>query len=627
MKLRFSRFIAASTLGAVLLASPVAFAITKEEVITLTKLGISDDEVIKAIDKDRTIFNLQIQDILALKQAGVTEGVIKHMLSTPQLYGKPATLEGGTTQPTVTQPETQREKTPEEMAAEEQRIRQEAAKLAEEAKKVRESQQKAYAQGVLKEGQELAKAGRFVEAIQAFQNFVAKGGYAPGSEEFYIAKYGIANALKEAGLLQSAAKNLVEVVLEGPDRPFFQPAFNDLMDLRTQINYSPPDLEELTKFYVGNMSQQFQDNFNYLLGEFFYDFSNFAQAVKYLDLVSPASPDYAKSLYLKGLVQVRNQLYRSALDSFQNAILATERNDSNPEVGDLAYLALARIAYESGDYDAAIYYYRKVPRQSTKLPVAFYESAWTYFVKGDYTRALGTFQALHSPVFDHYFYPELWILEGTAYLNMCRYDLAREAIDMFNKRVASLQEPMQRFMTSMRTPADFYTAVLQTANGQKEFLPKRLTAPVLANVDFFNLYRTIQQIEREQRIVQDNIAGLGAFGQELAGKLATIRQSRVNEIGIKIQQVLKRLQDELQQYAVKVTEIEVDLQVQEMERIDVETQKLFGEGEEIEKEEEASGEGAIAIVGADSMQWPFEGEYWSDEIGSYRSFITEVCTK
>jgi tetratricopeptide (TPR) repeat protein len=332
-------------------------------------------------------------------------------------------------------------------------------------------------------------------------------------------------------------------------------------------------------------------------------------------------------LYLKGLVQVRNQLYRSALDSFQNAILATERNDSNPEVGDLAYLALARIAYESGDYDAAIYYYRKVPRQSTKLPVAFYESAWTYFVKGDYTRALGTFQALHSPVFDHYFYPELWILEGTAYLNMCRYDLAREAIDMFNKRVASLQEPMQRFMTSMRTPADFYTAVLQTANGQKEFLPKRLTAPVLANVDFFNLYRTIQQIEREQRIVQDNIAGLGAFGQELAGKLATIRQSRVNEIGIKIQQVLKRLQDELQQYAVKVTEIEVDLQVQEMERIDVETQKLFGEGEEIEKEEEASGEGAIAIVGADSMQWPFEGEYWSDEIGSYRSFITEVCTK
>ena len=629
MKLRLTRFIATTTLGAVLLSSSLALGISKDEVITLTKLGISDDEVVKAIDKDRTVFTLQIQDILALKQAGVSEGVIKHMLNTPQLYGKKAedAMGGptGPTGPTTTGPA--RERTPEELAAEQEQIRRDAAKLAKEAKKVRETQQKAFAQGVLRRGQELAEEGKFVEAIQTFQDFVAKGNYPPGSEEFYIAKYGIANALKQAGLLQSAAKNLVEVVLEGPDRPFFIPAFEDLRDLRRQINYSPPDLEELTKFYVGGTSQKFQDGFNYMLGEFFYDFSNFSQALKYLDLVTPAAEEASKALYLKGLVQVRNQLYRSAIESFQNAILASERNESDPEIADLAFMALARIAYESGDYDAAIYYYRKVSKQSTKLPVAFYESAWTYFVKGDYSRALGTFQALHSPVFEHYFYPELWILEATAYLNMCRYDLARDAINTFNDRVASMMEPMSRFMQSMRTPADFYTAITQTANHQKEFLPEQLIEPVLANVDFYNLYRTIHQIEREQRIIQENMAGLGAFGQELDGKLATIRQSRVNEIGIKVQQVLKRVQDELQQYAVKVTEIEVDLQVQEMEKIDVETQKLFGEETEVKKEEEASGEGAIAIVGADSMQWPFEGEYWSDEIGSYRSFLTEVCTK
>ena len=629
MKPRFARFAALVALGAVLLASSLAYAISKEEVITLTKLGISDDEIVKAIDKDRTVFNLQIQDILGLKQAGVSEGVIKHMLSTPQLYGKKAedSMGGTTTTPTTPTPDLTRERTPEEMAAEQEKIRQEAQKLAEEARKVREAQQKAYAQGILKRGQELAQKGEFVAAIQQFQDFVQKGNYPPGSEEFYIAKYGIANALSQAGLIQSAAKNLVEVVLEGPDKPFFQPAFRDLRDLRQRINYSPPDLEELTKFYVGGFSQSFQDEYNYFLGEFFYDFSNFAQSVKYLDLVSADAPDSAKALYLKGLVQVRNQLYRSAIDSFQNAILATEKNDSDPEIGDLAYLALARIAYESGDYDAAIYYYRKVSKESTKLPVAFYESAWTYFVKGDYSRALGTFQALHSSYFDHYFYPELWILEATAYLNMCRYDRARDAINRFNDDVASLQEPMQRLMSNMRTPADFYMAVVQTGNGVKEFLPQRAIRPVLANVDFYNLYRTIHQIEKEQEVLQQNIGPLGAFGQELSGKLATIRQSRVNEIGIKIQQVLKRLQDELTQYSIKVTEIEVDLQVQEMERIDVETQKLFGEAEEVEKEEEASGEGAIAIVGADSMQWPFEGEYWSDEIGSYRSFLTEVCSK
>ena len=37
--------------------------------------------------------------------------------------------------------------------------------------------------------------------------------------------------------------------------------------------------------------------------------------------------------------------------------------------------------------------------------------------------------------------------------------------------------------------------------------------------------------------------------------------------------------------------------------------------------------GALAIVGAGSTEWPFEAEYWSDEIGSYRAFIKEKCSQ
>ena len=143
---------------------------------------------------------------------------------------------------------------------------------------------------------------------------------------------------------------------------------------------------------------------------------------------------------------MQNKLWRSALESFQNSILATEENKSDSEVADLAYLALARIAYESNNFDAAIYYYRKVSEESVKLATAFYESAWTYFIKGDYSRALGTFQALHSPVFEHYFYPELWVLEATIYLNLCHTDLTRKAIEMFNNRVAVLSQPLEEFL-------------------------------------------------------------------------------------------------------------------------------------------------------------------------------------
>jgi tetratricopeptide (TPR) repeat protein len=624
------KWMAGLCLLAVAIATPrLADAISKEEIITLTKLGISDDEVIKAIDKDRTVFELEIQDILALKQAGVTEGVIKHMLATPQLYGKQDTggTPGATTAAPTTTADPTREKTPEELQAEQDAIRQEAMRLAEEAKKVRDAQRKLYAQSILQKGQELAEDGQFVEAINQFQTFVSQGNFPPGSEEAYVAKYGIANALLKANLLQSAAKTLVEVVLEGPDRPFFQPALRDLRQVRKKISYSPPDLEEMTKFYVGGFSQTFQDEFNYMLGEFFYDFNNYTQALNYFDQVSASSPDYGKALYLKGLVQVRNKLYRSALESFQNAILATEANDSDESVSDLAFLALARIAYESGDYDAAIYYYRKIPLDSPKLPIAFYESAWTYFVKGDFSRALGTFQALHSPYFSHYFFPELWILEGTIYLNMCRYDTTREALDMFDKTVVSHMEPLEQFLRNVRTPGDFYTAIVDTANGRKGDLPAPLVKSVLANADFYNLYRTIRQIDWESETVQKNRAGLGGLGEELAAKLDQLRQSKINEAGIQIQKVLKTTQGEMQNFLIKKTEIEVDLDTEMLRQADVEIARLVGTPEEQAGVEKASGAGAAAVVGADSLQWPFEGEYWKDEIGAYRAFVEERCTR
>lgn len=684
---RYARLFGTVLALVTLLAAATAGAITKEEVITLSKLGIADAEVIKAIDKDRTVFDLKIQDILALKKAGVKEEVIKYMLSTPERFGKGA---GAPEQPVAGQPKAvpgpaAPVKTDAERKADEERMRLEAEKLKREMESAREAQKKAFADSQLQRAMELADDGNFAAAIQQFQDFLQKGGYGPESEENYRARYGIAYALAKADLLQSAAKLIVDVLLAGPDRPFFQPAFYELRRLRKEINYSPPDLEELTSFYVGRYSKSFQDEYNYFLGEFFYDYNNFERALKYLDEVSEEASDYPKSLYLKGLVMVRNNMFKSAVETFQLAILASERMGSpDPQVEDDAYLALARIAYESGNYDGAIYYYRKMRRDSPKLAAAFYESAWTYFAKGDYSRALGTFQVLHSPYFDHFFYPELWILEATVYLNMCHYDYAKEAIAAFKDRVATLALPLKQFMEQQRTPVDYYKGFVRAVNERKsDILPAQLTYPVLANVEFYNLYRTIQQVDDEVRRLEGARASLGSFGTDLLEKLNQIRQSRLNEVGIKIQQLLKGVDAELEEYSIKVKEIEVDL-------IDVETTTLTKEQAEImarqertgilgrlealarrggteadmkqfidtqdvlrglkpdeiealrtkkavpesiiaylfelTREEEEEG-GSIAIVGADSLEWPFEGEYWSDEIGGFRSFLREVCGK
>lgn len=606
--------------------SSICFPITKEEVITLAKLGIGPDEIIKAIEKDKTVFDLKIQDILELKKAGVPDDVIKFMLKTKEKFGGPSKPAEGVTPPTAPTPQV-REKTPEEIKAEEERQREEARKLAEEAKKAEEARRKAYAGRVMRKGLMLAEKGEWVEAIETFQKFISEGGYGPGTDEFYQAKFGIASALINGKLYQSGAKLLVEVLLEGPDKPFFKEAFLQLRALRKEIIYSPPDLEQLTKFFIGNFSQQFQDEFNYVLGEFFYDYGNYQRALKHFDAISDSAPDKARALYLTGLVQVRYKMFKSAVETFEKAIDITEKNKSDQSVIDLAYMALARIAFEAGSYDAAVFYYKKVPKESVRWPTVLYELAWTYLMKGDYSRSLGTFHVLlHSPYFSGTFFPELWILEARVYNDLCRYEQARKALDMFDHHVLSYHEQLRRFINAQRSPEDFYKNFVASMNGEKieNPLPREISYPVKSNVEFYNVYRTIRQIEKEQALVEKNRERLGNFAAEMLVKLAVLRKDRMFECGVKIQQILKELDATIGTAQEWEKEIDVDIDAAAIERMTRETRKLVGEYTE-EEETGKKREHSIAIVGGDTEVWAFQGDYWMDETLYFRGMLTSLC--
>jgi len=616
--------------------STSALAVTKEEIMTLAKLGISADEIVKAIDKDRTVFDLTVAQILDLKKANVPEAVIKYMLETPKKFASGATGGPGKPGPDAAPVEVE---TPEQIAAREDRLRQESSRLLEEKRNAEEAQRKAYADGVLKRGRDLADQGRYVDAIKAFESFVAQGNFAPDSEEAYFARFGIANALVKAGLLQAAASQLVDLVLEGPDRPFFQVTFQQLRALRQKVNYSPPQLERLVDFAgsIENFSESFRDEFNYVVGEFFHEGRSVAQSEAFLSKVTPTSADYGKAQFLLG--EFRVFLYgedptgalavrylQEAIGAFQKAIIATEENGSAGEVKELAFLALARIAYQIGDYDAAIYYYRKIPQGSYKQATAFYESAWVYFLKGDYSRALGTFHALDSPSFKHYFYPEMWILEATAYLNMCQFDRAKLALQRFEEETLPLIQPLENFLAATQRPEEFFKALVSMVNGQQLYgMPERLVASVLADVEFYNLYQTVRQIDGEIARVRKDSGALGAYATGLLDNLTQLKSDRTREIGLTIRLILRDVLQEMQKFRTKFIALGIDMEDLAIEELDRRSQ--LGDGANTAVTADAESGGQSAIIGSDTWRWPFEGEYWSDEIGSYRSMAPDICVR
>ena len=625
------------TMGMTSLGITEALAVTKEEIITLTRLGIGKDEVIKTIEKDRTVFELAVQDILQLRRAGVHPDVIKLMLESKQRFGAaPGQTPTAAPAPVAPAP-VQPEMTPEEKAAEEERLKLEAQRLAEEAQAARDAQRRAYAQGVLGKGKAQADEGKFVQAIQTFQQFLSDGAYQPGSEEYIIARFGIANALVKANLLQSAAETLMEVLLATSRRvqmdpeygaPFFKPAFEMLRGLRQSVGYSPPELEQLTDFDVSGYSQEFQDEFHYVLGEFFYESQRYERAFPYFERISDRSDDFAKSLYLRALLQIDEKLYRSAAETLQQAILAAEKNKTDATVIELSYLALARIAYANSNYYAAVFYYRKIDVKSVRAPTAFFESAWAYFLNGDSMRALGMFHALHSPAMAHFFYPELWILEATVYLNTCNYAESRQALNRFKDDIARHAPPLKRFLQKARNPMDTYRGVISTIGGSNTAgLPNELTRPLLADVDFYNLHRTIRQIETEEKILTESKDELGDFARSLLARLATARQNTLIRAGIRAQRVLRDVAGDIDKFSTNVTEIEIDLSDIEILAIDEETRRLSDEAAAEAAATQEAARGAVAIVGSDSMAFPFEGEYWVDEIPYYRSMIKDRCVR
>lgn len=611
-----------------------ALAITLDQVFTLLESEVPDETIVKKIQKDGSKFTLGPKEIMELKRRGASQKLIQFMI-TSAAAGKGAPAGGGgevEKAKEVKKPE--RELSEAEKAAEEARLKEESLRILEEQKKREEAGRKMFAGKVLAAGQAYANNGEFVKAIQTFTKFVEEGvdgvAFAPDSAEAYSAKYGIANALARAGLVQSAADTLLDVVRAGSDKLFFVHAFEQLRELRKQIIYRPPELEELTKIAVSAFEQPFQDAYFYFVGEALNDFGVKDQARPYLEKVSTKAADYARAQYLIGLMAIPENpeeklvggQVKDASEAFQKSVLAAEGQLDGRPVVDLAYLALARLAYDIQQFDAAIYYYKKISKNSPKLATAFYESGWTYFLKGDTSRALGTFHALHSPYFAHQFYPELWVLEATAYVNLCHADKAEQAMKMFEEKIFVLGPPLRDFLKRSKRPEEFYNNFLAAVNNPKSGvgLPRQLQSPVLSNVEFYNLHQTVKQIDKEDKIIRANLAALGPTGQELLQKLGQRRTERVSEAGVVIQQTLRQAQKELDLYFDKLAQLRLDLDEIRTQEIE---EEQAGRGKELG--DAVAKEGPVAIAGSDSMSWPFEGEFWKDEIGAYRSYLKSKC--
>jgi TolA-binding protein len=628
-----------TALFAVALNLSAVYALTVDNVIMMHKGGVPASALITTIQSTGETFSLTLDDQKKLKAAGVPQSVIDAMMPSkssaePEPEPEP-------------EPEAETETPSAQINAEAQRRIEEA--VAKEKAKIQAEKLKQL-KAALSGYESSLQQGRYAEALKGYDEFLNSGEKSP--EGISQANFGVAEALFGMGFYANAMVKYQEILEISPDEnPVFQKAFNRFRQCVQMIGFDglPGSLSE---HYVGGFSQDFQDSYFYFIGKSLFKGQEFEEARLNLEKVSNKSPDYARAQYVLGLIAVKESSSIEQKDGkdvdvydftglikanryFQEAITLAEREEYREDlrrVIDLSYLSLARIAYKLGDeipgsYDAALFYYRKVPTSSTNYSEALYESAWAYFLKGNVRRGMGIFHALDGPDWANHYLPDTHLLEAQVFLNFCYTGEAKEAISRLKGEYLDLKAALQLYLETYEE--SIYSAFIHKKLKNGVELPRRIYLSVLSDSLFYDIYNRVSKYSREVTEIERN---KGVFGDDLTARLLErarmLEDEGVMQLSQRILEVLRERVDELTKLEEQRLEMEIGIETQEAMQLEDEISQANQEGVITQDEGAAnaqSQQSANLLVGEKYLTWPFEGEFWADEINNYRSYLKSQC--
>ncbi len=282
---------------------------------------------------------------------------------------------------------------------------------------------------------------------------------------------------------------------------------------------------------------------------------------------------------------------------------------------DRALLQLARIAYAGGDDKRADQLYGRVSRGAPEWLDALFEASWAHFRRGEDERALGNLLTLHAPFFQGRFFPESFILKALVLYENCRYGDARTALAQFEQRYRPLHDGLAEVQSRLQTPQTAYDFL---AGG-----PVELTQMVPASAR-----NEVARLTHEPDL-QSSVAAAAQLGQEVDA----LDRPGFQLLALRLGPAARQLRIELLETSGRKLISRLSGERSDLRELLGQSLRLSYEISGREKELAASNEPAAMApprrerptVEEDEVLWPFEGEYWRDELGTYRYHLGQRC--
>src|SRR4051812_18204967 len=309
----------------------------------------------------------------------------------------------------------------------------------------------------------------------------------------------------------------------------------------------------------------------------------------------------------------------AAQAAFEAVVKVSVKGDEASARHERAVLQLARLAYARGDDARAQAWYSKISRAAPEWLDALFESSWSHFRNGDDDKALGNLLTLHAPFFQGRYYPESYVLKALVLYENCRYPEARRTLREFEARYRPLHDGLAGALERMPTAQTAVTALSQPGGlasfpeGSRDEVARVISAPELKTglSQVSEMAQELDSIDRRPSFQRT------ALARAALPRLREARLDLLQSVGDRVRSRLSLERGELRELLGQGLRLDFEIAGRE-------------------KEIAETPDGAVApaaqhrtppTVDEDEVLWPFEGEYWRDELGSYRYQLGEKCAK
>jgi tetratricopeptide (TPR) repeat protein len=484
-------------------------------------------------------------------------------------------------------------------------------------------------------------------ALGLYRVYKGETGDDPGNRQ--IAQYHLAIALYRLKFYQ-ASYGIFSEIADKPNHLKFSETLLWLSKLATQLP-EPADIVERVGKYTSDAVGRFKNpqqidlywQLNYLLGRYKYRNRQYDEALQLFANVDGKSKYFVQAQFFAGISYV--QLHKSvpAVQAFQRVVTAidegTEGVEDEARMRDLAFLSMARTYYSASikldenntpaidgtKLSAAVKFWNKVDVGSEYWLDGLFEESWAYFMAGDFPHALGNIHTIEAPYFPKSFYPEAEILKAVIYFANCNYDEATTVVAKFKAKYEPIKKDLEATLGRFKgenQEEPFFKFLKEVRSGSAN-LPATIKPVVEAALSDRQLLRNIEYV----RILDEEQGRFkkapGSFqssplGGEVQDGLQLARDLAIRNAGNLARERYQRALDELNEHLRDGAKILIDITAAQRNQLD----QTITTGQVSKEESKIYG---VVNPDEEHVLWPFDGEYWRDELGFYRQVVASKC--